>query len=89
MATPSPARYYPRMTVARLAISLDPALARSVRKAAGNEPTSAWLAEAARQRLRSEGLLAVVADWEQSHGEITESELRAVEKKQQAARRKR
>ena len=36
------------MTVARFAISFEPNLARAVRRAAGREPTSAWLADAAR-----------------------------------------
>lgn len=56
------------MTVARLAISFDPALAKQVRKAAGKQPTSAWLADAARRKLRAEGLRAVVEEWETEHG---------------------
>jgi hypothetical protein len=71
------------MTVARFAISFDPALARAVRRAAGNQPTSAWLADAARRKLRSQGLLKVVRDWETEQGAITKAELRA------AARRRR
>jgi hypothetical protein len=74
------------MTVARFAISFDPELADAVRKAAGHEPTSAWLADAARRKLRSEGLLRVVTEWEQSHGEITAAELRAVARKQRHRR---
>ena len=64
------------MTVTRLAISFDPALARAVRKAAGKQPTSAWLADAARCKLRAQGLLGVVAEWEAEHGVITEDEMR-------------
>jgi hypothetical protein len=75
------------MTVARLAVSFDPELARAVRKAAGKESTSSWLAEAARRRLRSEGLLRAVREWEGEHGEITEAELRAAARKQRARRR--
>ena len=75
------------MTVARLAISFDAELARQVRRAAGKAPVSTWLAEAARQKLRSERLSGVVRDWEEVHGEITEAELRVVEGKQQRARR--
>jgi hypothetical protein len=67
------------MTVARFAISFDQKLARAVRRAAGNEPTSSWLADAARRKLRAEGLLRVVDEWEAEHGALTESELRAVE----------
>jgi hypothetical protein len=69
------------MTVARFAISFDQKLARAVRRAAGNEPTSSWLADAARRKLRAAGLLRVVDEWEAEHGALTESELRAVELK--------
>jgi hypothetical protein len=68
------------MTVTRFAISLDEELAKKVREAAGEEPISTWLAEAAERRLRAEGLLAVIAKWEEEHGEITDSEMRAVER---------
>jgi hypothetical protein len=68
------------MTVARFAVSFDPELARAVREAAGDEPTSAWLADAARRKLRAQGLLGVVQEWEAEHGVITDTELRAAEK---------
>lgn len=77
------------MTVERFAISLDKELARLVRRSAANEPTSAWFADAARQKLRSEGLLDVVRAWEQAHGEITEAELRAIERTWTKPRRRR
>jgi hypothetical protein len=66
------------MTVARLAISFDEELARAVRRAAGDEPTSAWLADAARRKLRAEGLLRVVEEWEAEHGPLSKAELRIV-----------
>jgi hypothetical protein len=72
------------MTVARLAISLDSALAKQVRKAAGAEPLSTWLADAAQRKLRAQGLLDLVAEWEAEHGTLTAAEL----KKQAAQRRK-
>lgn len=75
------------MTVARFAISFDQKLARAVRRAAGNEPTSSWLADAARRKLRAEGLLRVVDEWEAEHGALTESELRAVELKTRRRRK--
>ena len=62
------------MTVERFAISFDRDLARAVRRAAGKQPTSAWFADAARRKLRSEGLLRTIAEWEQEHGEITDAE---------------
>ena len=49
-------------------------LERDVRKAAGKQTTSAWLADAAERKLRSEGLVAVVRAWEREHGEITDDE---------------
>jgi hypothetical protein len=76
------------MTVARFAISFDAELARAVRRAAENEPVSAWLADAARRKLRAEGMMDVVRDWEAQHGAITESEIRAVERKQRGRRRR-
>jgi hypothetical protein len=76
------------MTVARLAVSFDPELAREIRRAAGREPLSAWLADAARQKLRAERLLEVVHEWEEVHGTISEAELRAVERKQSAHARR-
>ena len=70
------------MTVQRLAISLDRELARQVRKAAAGEPTSTWLADAARSKLRSAGLLEAVRTWEDLHGELTLAELQAAERRQ-------
>ena len=69
------------MTVARFAISFDEKLAREVRRAAGDQPTSAWLADAARRKLRSRGLLEVVREWESEHGEISEAEVKAVRRR--------
>jgi hypothetical protein len=76
------------MTVARFAISFDEELARAVRRARGKEPTSSWLADAARRKLRAEGLLRVVGEWEAEHGAITEEELRAAVQKQKRNRRR-
>jgi len=76
------------MTVARLAISFDKDLARAVRRAAGKEPTSTWLADAARRKLRAEGLLRVVEAWEAEQGELSPSELRAAARSVRGRRRK-
>jgi hypothetical protein len=56
------------MTVERFAISFDKELARLVRRSAAHEPTSTWLADAARRKLRAEGLLEAVQRWERAHG---------------------
>jgi hypothetical protein len=74
------------MTVSRFAISMDPKLARAVRRAAGNESTSSWLADAAIRKLRARGLLQAVRDWEREHGEITGRELRAAARRQRRLR---
>ncbi|MGO9832799.1 MAG: hypothetical protein ACLP1X_01150 [Polyangiaceae bacterium] len=76
------------MTVARLAISFDQDLARAVRRAAGKEPTSSWLADAARRKLRAEGLLRAVEAWEDEHGALTERELRTAARTLRGRRRK-
>ena len=76
------------MTVARIAVSLDPKLARAIRKAAGKQTTSAWLAEAARRRLRSEGLLGVIREWEAEHGAFSEAEREAVRREMKLRRRR-
>ena len=73
------------MTVARLAISLDADLARAVRRAARGTATSTWLAEAARQRLRSEGLGRAIDAWERAHGALSDDEVRAAGRKQARA----
>lgn len=77
------------MTVARLAISLDRELARQIRRSAAGEPTSVWLADAARQKLRSEGLMEVVREFEAKYGKIPEEEIRAVERELLPARKRR
>jgi hypothetical protein len=58
------------MTAARFAISLDARLARAVRRSAGDQPVSTWIADAAQRKLRAEGLLAVVGEWEAAHGDL-------------------
>jgi hypothetical protein len=59
------------MTVARFAVSFDPVLARRVRRSAGNVAISAWLADAANRKLRAEGLLEVVREWEREFGSLS------------------
>jgi hypothetical protein len=76
------------MTVARFAVSFDSDLARAVRRAARGQPTSTWLADAARRKLRAEGLLDAVSKWEAEHGALTEGELRVAAKKQRKPRRR-
>jgi len=76
------------MTVARIAVSFDKKLARAVRRAAGTEPTSTWLADAALRKLRAQGLERIVEQWEAEHGKLSVAELKAAERKQRAAKRR-
>lgn len=64
------------MPAAKPTISLDPELRDQIEAAAASAgvPFSAWLAEAARQRLRRERLLGLIAEWEAEHGAFTEEE---------------
>ena len=64
------------MSNARIAVSLDKTLVRAIRKAAGKEPTSAWIADAAKRKLRSQGLQEVISEWESKHGELSPAELK-------------
>jgi len=77
------------MTVARFAISFDAELARELRRAAGSQPISSWLADAARRKLRAEGLLRTVGEWEAEHGKLLDAELRTAERRQGRRRRRR
>lgn len=66
------------MAVERLAVSFDPELAREVRQAAsgtldGN--VSAWLADAARHKLRQQALGEAVRQFEEEHGEFSDQEM--------------
>lgn len=67
------------MPAAKPTISLDPELRDQIEVAAASAGVSfsAWMADAARQRLRKERLLGLIAEWEAEHGEITEAEAAA------------
>ncbi|MCY4615855.1 MAG: hypothetical protein OXC71_05635 [Chloroflexi bacterium] len=66
------------MPVEKMSISFDAGLGVAVRDAAqrNEQGLSAWLAEAARAKLRAEALRAFLDDWEREHGPLTEEELR-------------
>jgi|WetSurMetagenome_2_1015567.scaffolds.fasta_scaffold868856_1 hypothetical protein len=77
------------MSVSRFAISFDADLTRAVRRATGATPLSAWLADAARRKLRAEGLLRVVREWEDDHSALRAEELQAEARRQRPHRRRR
>ena len=61
----------------RLTIRLDPELAADVREAAeaDSRTVSSWLADAARRRLLTRGLGALLDEWEAENGAFTPAEL--------------
>ncbi len=65
------------MKVDKLSVSFDPDLGDAVRTAAqrSGRGLSAWLAEAAAARLRSDALAEFLDAWEAEHGELTAEEL--------------
>ena len=74
------------MSNGRIAVSLDKILVRAIRKAAGKEPTSAWIADAARRKLRSQGLLEVIGEWESNQLELSATELKTAARLQRRRR---
>jgi hypothetical protein len=66
-----------------LAISFEPTLASQVRDAADKQSdgnVSAWLAEAARERLRLDAGWAYVRDFEARNGAISDDELKEIDR---------
>lgn len=71
------------MAVKRFSISFDADLATVVQRRAdeSSEAVSAWLAEAARRRVRQDEMLGAIQDFEHEHGAITERELSAAQRR--------
>jgi hypothetical protein len=65
--------------VDRFSVTMPPELGEGVRQAAARQGTSvsAWLSEAAADRLRNELLGAALDAWEAENGPFTEAELEA------------
>lgn len=63
----------------KLAISVEPEIARQVEAAALEDglSISAWMTDAARRALRIRDGLAAVAEWEEEHGAFTDEEMAA------------
>ena len=66
------------MAVTKLSISLEKDLSERVRAAArrARTPVSAWMAEAAKAKLRRESLVEFFEEYEAEHGVFTEEEKR-------------
>jgi hypothetical protein len=72
-----------RVTSTKLAVSFEGGLAVQVQRAARSHSAgnvSAWLAEAARERLRRQALADAITAYEAEGGVITEEELATVRK---------
>jgi hypothetical protein len=69
------------MGVEKMSVSFDLDLGKGIRTAAAaaDQSVSAWLAEAARDRLRLEALGQAVASWEDKFGPLTDAELEAAD----------
>lgn len=65
------------MGVEKMSVSFDLELGEAIRVSAhdSHQSVSAWLAQAARDRLRLEALGEAVASWEQVFGPLTEAEV--------------
>jgi len=65
------------MGVEKMSVSFDLELGEAIRTSAGrgNQSVSAWLAEAARDRLRLEALGEAVTAWEERFGSLTDAEV--------------
>ena len=79
------------MGVEKMSVSFDLELGEAIRASAAGADVSvsAWLAEAARDRLRLEALGEAVAAWEDKFGPLTAAELTEAERMLDRAAKKR
>jgi hypothetical protein len=80
------------VSVEKMSVSFGLELGQAIRQSAGkaSQSVSAWLAEAAADRLRSEALGEAVRDWEQTYGPLAGPELADAERTlEQAAEHRR
>jgi hypothetical protein len=71
----------PDVEVDNMSVSIDPDLGDAARAATAQagKSLSAWLAEAAENKLRAEALAEFLADWETEHGTLTVDEIARAE----------
>ena len=79
------------MGVEKMSVSFDLDLGGAIRASAGDagQSVSAWLADAARDRLRLEALGQAVASWEEKFGLLTDSEVAEAERIMEGREKKR
>lgn len=67
------------MGVEKMSVSFDLQLGQEIRESADaqEQSVSAWLAGAARERLRKEALGEAMDEWQRVHGRLSEEELDA------------
>lgn len=70
------------MGAEKMSVSFDPELGEAIRTSAtgAGQTVSAWLADAARDRLRLDALGHAVTAWEQEYGTLTEAEVAGAER---------
>ena len=76
------AGYHGAMGAEKVSVSFEAELGERIRASAAEqgESISAWLADAARDRLRLEALGEAVAAWEIEHGALSEREVAAADR---------
>lgn len=79
------------MGVEKMSVSFDLELGEAIRGSAttAGQTVSAWLAEAARDRLRLEALGEAVTAWEQEFGPLTDDEVTGAERVLEGSKRRR
>jgi hypothetical protein len=79
------------MGVEKMSVSFDLELGEAIRAGASsaNQSVSAWLAQAARDRLRLEALGQAVASWERTFGPLSEAEIETADRLLKHDKRKR
>jgi hypothetical protein len=79
------------MGVEKMSVSFELELGEAIRAAASsaNQSVSAWLAQAARDRLRLEALGQAVTSWERTFGPLSEAEIKAADRLLKHDKRKR
>jgi hypothetical protein len=75
--------------VEKMSVSFDLELGEAIRSSAtGNDQgVSAWLAEAARDRLRLEALADAISAWEEEYGALSDDEVAEAERQLSTPRR--
>jgi hypothetical protein len=70
------------MGVEKMSVSFDLELGKAIRSSAGgaSQSVSAWLAEAARDRLRLEALGQAMTSWEDEFGPLRDAEIQAADR---------